>query len=394
MFYISYLGILIALLLFLYRNKELGDNYTLALFYLFNSIFGIVHNIIYSSENPTAVAIATVHFSPLYFVVGPSLYLYIKRTFISPYRQRHDFLHLATPLLIFINILPYIFTPFSEKLNIANQVINSATNQYTYKFLFIPGLFQSMLRPFINIVYTFAALIIWINMFHKKIFKKDSMDKVFKWWTLGFMLIFLLANLSSQALVSNLYIREKTGIDLFQLLPLTVVQNVVLVSFYFQNLFILFVPFVLFSKHFQSDYIVEKPMEIVIQKAEKQNLQTLDMGILNEEKIKEITLALKKITKKDDYLANDFSLSKLAIEINIPYHVLTIYFSKFLKISFPEWKNRQRIEFVKNKLKEGAASSLTLESIGEMAGFNSRGAFIKVFKKYTGQTPSEYLKTL
>jgi AraC-like DNA-binding protein len=45
-------------------------------------------------------------------------------------------------------------------------------------------------------------------------------------------------------------------------------------------------------------------------------------------------------------------------------------------------------------LKDGAANSLTLESIGEMAGFNSRGAFIKVFKKYTGFTPSEYLKSL
>ncbi len=167
-----------------------------------------------------------------------------------------------------------------------------------------------------------------------------------------------------------------------------------MLSFYFQNLIILFVPYFLFATYFKSEYIVEKKVDQIINKAEKQKLQHLDLGILNEEKIFEITEALKTMADKNDSLANDFSLSKLALEINIHYHVLTVYFSKYLKVSFPEWKNRQRIEFVKSKLKDGAAEALTLESIGEMAGFNSRGAFIKVFKKYTGETPSEYLKKL
>lgn len=394
MFYISYLGILIALLLFLYRNKDLGDNYTLALFYLTNSIFGIVHNTMYSSENPTIIAILTVHFTPFYFLVGPSMYFFVKRTYLTPFREKFDVLHLALPLLILINIVPYIFTPFEEKLTLADNIIHSVTNQYNYHFVLLPGIFQSTLRPFVNIIYSVASFIIWWKYHNKKILKKDSMNNMFKWWTFGFMLIFLLANLASFFLVSNLYIREKTGLDIFLYIPLNLVQNTVVTSFFFQNLIILFIPFILFSKHFKSEFIVDKPLDIIQQKAEKQDLQNADLGILNEEKIKEITEAINKITKKDDYLANDFSLSKLALEANLPYHVLTNYFSKYLKVSFPEWKNRHRIEFVKNKLKDGAANSLTLESIGEMAGFNSRGAFIKVFKKYTGFTPSEYLKSL
>lgn len=394
MFYISYLGILIALLLFLYRNKELGDNYTLALFYLTNSVYGIVHNTIYSSESPTIVAIAAVHFVPIYFLAGPSMFLFLKRSYYKPDREKHDILHLAPAILILINILPYIFRPFDEKLTLANNIIQSVTYQYNYRFVFLPGILQSILRPLANVIYTIAALVIWYKYQNKKILKKESMNNLFKWWVLTFMIIYLLANLASLALVSNVYIQEKTDFNIFHYLPLKMVQDSVMVSFFFQNLIILFIPFILFSKHFKSEFIIDKPLDEIQLKAEKQDLQNADLGILNEEKIKEINDALKKITKKDDYLANDFSLSKLASEANLPYHVITIYFSKYLKVSFPEWKNRRRIDFVKNKLKEGAANSLTLESIGEMAGFNSRGAFIKVFKKYTGLTPSEYLKSL
>jgi AraC-like DNA-binding protein len=394
MFYISYLGLLIALLLFLYRNKELGDNYTLAVFYLCNSIFGIVHNAIFNSDNPTIVAVLTIHFTPIYFLVGPALYIFVKRSFINPFREKFDYLHLLFPIIIFINISPYVFSPFSEKVEFAKGIMDLTTNQYDYSTVLFPGLFQSILRPFVNVIYAIVSLVLVYQNKDKVILKKESMNSLFKYWVFAFTVIFLLANFSSFCLVSNLIFQEKFGINIFSILPLNIIKEVVMLSFYFQNLIILFVPYFLFATYFKSEYIVEKKVDQIINKAEKQKLQHLDLGILNEEKIFEITEALKTMADKNDSLANDFSLSKLALEINVPYHVLTVYFSKYLKVSFPEWKNRQRIEFVKSKLKDGAAEALTLESIGEMAGFNSRGAFIKVFKKYTGETPSEYLKKL
>ncbi len=394
MFYISYLGLLIAILLFLYRNKELGDNYTLAIFYLTNSIFGIVHNTIFSSENPTIVALLTIHFTPVYFLVGASLYLFVKRTYINPFREKVDYLHLIIPGLVFINIFPYIITPWAEKIALAKQIINFTTTQYKYEYWLIPGIVQSILRPTINIIYSLAIFKILYQGKGKVILKNPSMNNLFKCWIACFTSIFLIANLSSLGLVGNLQLQAKFGINIFSILPLNIIKEVVMLSFFFENLAILFVPFFLFSKYFKDEYIVEKKIDFIIQNAEKQDINQLDLGILNEEKINEINESLKALSNQNDSLAHDFSLSKLALEINVPYHVLTVYFSKYLKVSFPEWKNRQRIEFVKEKLKAGAAQSYTLESIGEMAGFNSRGAFIKVFKKYTGETPSEYLKKL
>ncbi len=394
MFYISYLGLLIALLLFLYRNKELGNNYSLSIFYFFNSIFGIVHNVIFTSESPSTVAFFTNHFMPFYFLVGPSVYFFIKKTYISNKRRSSDFLHLIPFILVFINISPHIFIPWSEKIEIAKNTINDISFQYDVKFLFMSSITQSILRPAINLIYGLVGTYLFFKNLDRRLFKNEQMNNAFCWWTGGFLFVFLLSNLSSLLLVGNMVLRDTIHLNVFKVLPVDIVQGLVMFAFYVQNLCILFIPFILFGTYFKSEYVVEKHVQTIHENAEKQNLQQLDLGILNEEKILEISDALKKITAKDDYLANDFSLSKLALEINTPYHVLTVYFSKYLKVSFPEWKNRQRIEFVKDKLKSGAANSLTLESIGEMAGFNSRGAFIKVFKKYMGETPSEYLKKL
>lgn len=394
MFYISYLGLFISFLLVLYRNKELGDNYSLSIFYFFNSIFGIVHHFLFTSESPTTVAIFANHFMPFYFLVGPSIYFFIKKTYVLNVRKRIDLLHLIPFLIIFINVSPYTFSPWAEKIELAKHIIKDSNYQYDVKFLFMSSINQSILRPIVNLVYGFAGIYIYFKNLHKRIFRVEKMNNAFTWWTGGFLFVFMISNISSLLLVSNLVFQNEIQLNIFKVLPLDIVQSLVLFAFYFQNLCILFIPFILFGSHFKSEYIIEKPIDTIHQNAEKQDLKQIDLGILNEEKINEISEALKIITKTDDYLANDFSLSKLASETNVPYHVLTVYFSKFLKVSFPEWKNRQRIEFVKTKLKEGAANNLTLESIGQMAGFNSRGAFIKVFKKYMGETPSEYLKKL
>jgi len=37
---------------------------------------------------------------------------------------------------------------------------------------------------------------------------------------------------------------------------------------------------------------------------------------------------------------------------------------------------------------------LTLETIAEKAGFNNRVTFLTAFKKFTGTTPSQYIKNI
>jgi len=49
-----------------------------------------------------------------------------------------------------------------------------------------------------------------------------------------------------------------------------------------------------------------------------------------------------------------------------------------------------RIEEAKTILQDPSQSQLTIEDIADEVGYNSKSAFNRSFKKFTGLTPSEY----
>lgn len=61
--------------------------------------------------------------------------------------------------------------------------------------------------------------------------------------------------------------------------------------------------------------------------------------------------------------------------------------------SFYEYINRKRVEEFK-KLSINNPNNDTISIIAYQAGFNSKSSFNRIFKEITGQTPSEYLKTI
>ena len=94
------------------------------------------------------------------------------------------------------------------------------------------------------------------------------------------------------------------------------------------------------------------------------------------------------------YLQPGFNLSIITNETDIPYHKVTSYFTVYLGIPFNDWKNDMRVEHAIELIKHGQAKNQTIESIAYSCGFLSRSNFVNSFKKKTGLTPSEYLKSL
>ncbi len=56
--------------------------------------------------------------------------------------------------------------------------------------------------------------------------------------------------------------------------------------------------------------------------------------------------------------------------------------------------NEYRIEEVKRRMVDPAYKHLTILAIAYDAGFNSKSSFNTIFKQKTGQTPSEYLRSV
>lgn len=65
-----------------------------------------------------------------------------------------------------------------------------------------------------------------------------------------------------------------------------------------------------------------------------------------------------------------------------------------LETNFNDFVNTFRVEEVKERLKDPQSRDFTLIAIAEECGFNSKTSFYRTFKKFTDQTPSEYLEQI
>jgi AraC-like DNA-binding protein len=98
------------------------------------------------------------------------------------------------------------------------------------------------------------------------------------------------------------------------------------------------------------------------------------------------------MAEKKPYLNPDLNLPQLAGELNIPSHHLSQVINKNLGQNFFDFINRYRIEEVKSKITHPDYQKYSVLGIAFDAGFNSKSAFNRVFKKITGQTPTQFKK--
>lgn len=122
---------------------------------------------------------------------------------------------------------------------------------------------------------------------------------------------------------------------------------------------------------------------------EKYQNSSLDDGLV---KYHSQMLENLMITKKP-FNDPDLSLSTLASELNLTPNQLSQVINQAFKKNFYEFVNSYRIEEVIQKLANGEGKTVTLLGIALDAGFNSKATFNRFFKKHTGKTPSEYLKS-
>lgn len=89
-----------------------------------------------------------------------------------------------------------------------------------------------------------------------------------------------------------------------------------------------------------------------------------------------------------DNITIDFSLDDLAKMANLSLSQYKQKFKKQLGISPRRFINQEKIEYSKSLLQDG----MSITDIAMQLSFNTSGYYSAVFKKYTRQTPSEYIK--
>lgn len=115
---------------------------------------------------------------------------------------------------------------------------------------------------------------------------------------------------------------------------------------------------------------------------------------VNEDSDKGLKTILNYLEKEKAYLKNDLSLQDMADATGIPKHRISAVFNKELGKNFYEILNEYRTQEAIRLFNDGKHLNFTLTYIAEMAGFNSRATFNRIFKKITNYTPSEYIHTV
>ena len=101
-----------------------------------------------------------------------------------------------------------------------------------------------------------------------------------------------------------------------------------------------------------------------------------------------------KMEQERVYTDCTLTLDKLAKQLGTNRSTLSKAINTGLGVNFTTYLNSYRIKEAIRIFNEQAHSSLTMESIGQLCGFNTRQAFHRAFKHETGMNMRQYLKKI
>ena len=374
-----FFGVFTSFLLFYYRKAFNRSNLYLALFYLCSNLIVFVYVGLHLSKSPFWEGICFVNFMPLSFVIGPLLFYYVKYAVAENKNIKPiDWLHLVPALLVMLDSLPYTTLPFSKKIEIAHH-IQSVTQDYDFKVSCFSLKQMMFIRPLHLILYCVFSLIYFRQATKRRkttFGLLPSSHAVIKNWI--YSIIMLQLFIASYCLLDT-YTTFITKNDL----GIFTYQNYFRVLgslFFIQNSILFLFPKILFNTISYPDATLAKTSMPKLKK-----LNTLE---INENIIK----LLDQYMIGAPFLLNDFSLSKMALDLKISERVLSNYFNTELSITFSKWKNDQRIDYACSIIKNGKVDKITIEGIALNVGFLSRSKFIDAFKDRKGILPSAYIK--
>jgi AraC-like DNA-binding protein len=132
------------------------------------------------------------------------------------------------------------------------------------------------------------------------------------------------------------------------------------------------------------------PAELTVEEQQRYSKS----GLKEERAIEIQQLLLKLMEEKKLYLDENISLPQLAETLNIHPNYLSQVINERFQKNFYDFINSYRIEEFKRLIASGKNKNKTFFALALDCGFNSKASFNNSFKKITGITPSEFVKSL
>jgi AraC-like DNA-binding protein len=375
------LTILLSIIILFFQKRKILSTPFISLFLMSVALIAIIRAIIFFEQEEWIVALIFHHFSFIYFLVGPFLFLYVRTNLVSNEGfKKLDIIHFFPAIFIIINNIPYILMPFESKIGFAKLIKEDIINVVKVKnesfFLFIDF---SYYAPFLFLIYSFISLyllIIPIRIGDNFNLRKFRFDRISKIWvificittiSLFFFYVVLNFNLS--------YFNDKN-----QILPFAGIQSFLLMLF---PLSLILTPQILYGfvfRDIKSKIPQERNKQPNIILSQKFSLESI------AEKIEFIMINEKP------FLAVDFSFDDLVNLLGFPKSLVQRCLTEKLQTKFTDLRSYYRIRHAKELLGDISKQNITIEAIGFESGFTTRSSFYRAFKEETGITPKEFVR--
>lgn len=283
----------------------------------------------------------------LTFLVGPSLYFYLKDTFKEDYSFKEAAWHYLVPAVSGLFTLPFFLSNFGIQTGVPNDV-------------FLIGASSTLLV---------AHLLFYAIQIYSMTQNEWQVDSNIKVWTRVVawgMLLYTFAFISYFVLVACSFFNPEWDYAISTVMALGIlaiaymglVQKRVFSSEPIGN----FLP----VKKYQTSSLTESASASIKKRMER---------LLNEEQV---------------FKENELRLADLATYLDISRHQLSQVINEHYGVNFFELINTYRVEHVKRLLADPNFKHYTVIQIAYEAGFNNKASFNRYFKREIGMTPSAY----
>jgi len=359
-YFVGLMGFTLAFISLFASRKSHPIKYSLSSLLIVTSLVIILGSLHFSGKTIHLIHLFRLD-SPFHYLLGPAIYFYTY-TILNPkfkYRTIH-LLHLLPFLLNFIELLPFYLS--SPETKVANYLV------FLNK--------GSVIMPFHYLMKTFLFSIYFFAQFF--LLKKYRLVELIQNKTNSYLFYWFIIYMSSQfILISGIYLDLITGLKLFadpyrfSMLMMTFFHFSVIIG-------LLLFPELLYGTLAIDTAVTEKYRRSKLTDADKNQILNLLYGfIMREDK---------------PYLNEKITLAEVSKLLNVGPHQISQVINEKTNFNFNDFINCYRIEESKKLLISASHSNLTIDAIAQKAGFNSKSAFYRAFKKNSGITPKEFIE--
>ena len=363
-FLVAFQLFFVALYLFTHKKGNIRNNRLLALLFLMFA-FNLVDFTLRVSGHTLPLPLLHLIDDTFFFLYGPVLYFYTQAVVFRDFAfKKGDIWHLVPYISLTVGLIYFLSSvDMSDQLGIAESMTSADFPMWTYLAALI--------------MYLHILCYLWfswrtVRRYNSVIKEKfSSIDEINLDW-----LSFMIRTFSAITVVAMI-----NGI-------MPILGN--MFSLYFSVIVLL-----LLSFYFVNRVLVKALNQPVIFSgiAQEETEKYAGSGLSSEE-LGRYKSQLSRLMQTDrPHLNADLKSKDLAKQLEVSPKLLSQVINQGFNQNFFDFINSYRCEEVKRVLR-GPDNKVTVIEAMYQSGFNSKSSFNKEFKKLTGQTPSEYKKSL